>query len=266
MLFSFCYLALRLVLQLLVLRVHSTDSRDVEILVLRHELAILRRRTPRLQRLIFMRRGAAGVFNLFETATDGRRGELAILEDEVNKYPLSWSPDGRFVMYMTVPGSPTTGTDLWVLPLFGDRKPFLYLATPLREIAGRFSPDGRWIAYISNVSGKSEVHVASFPNPTIARQVSSGGQGAFPRWRRNGKEIFWLYRDTMMSASVSGSGNTFELHSVRPLFKVNAFSETDDPFDVTPDGERFLVIVNADATSAPLAVTIVTNVEGLIRR
>ena len=89
---------------------------------------------PDGKRVVYMktRRGQSG-FDLFQKASDGAGGEQAVLEDGVNKYPSSWSPDGRFLLYMAVPGSPTTGNDLWVLPLFGDRKPFPYLQTRFSE-------------------------------------------------------------------------------------------------------------------------------------
>jgi Tol biopolymer transport system component len=209
--------------------------------------------------LVFMRRGKEGVLNLFQKAANGAGDEQPLLEDNVNKYPLSWSQDGRFVLYMAVPGSPTTGSDLWVLPMFGDRKPFPFLQTRSSETAGQFSADGRWVAYYSNSSGRPEVHVASFPDSRNRRQISSDGQGGWPRWRADGKEIFWLAGDDMMSASVNGEGTHFEVGSVQTLFKVRRAGDPDSPFAVSRDGRRFLII-SAVETDSP-GITLMTNIE-----
>ena len=99
-----------------------------------------------------------------------------------------------------------TGNDLWLLPLSGDRKPFPFVQTPFSDVPGRFSPDGRWVVCESDDSGRAEVYVTPFPGPGGKRQVSAAG-GARPRWRRDGKEIFYLSPDNkMMAATVNGQG------------------------------------------------------------
>jgi serine/threonine protein kinase len=213
---------------------------------------------PDGHRIVFMRRGDKGVLNLFEKSSDGNGDERALLEDGVNKYPLSWSRDGRFLLYMAVPGSPTTGSDLWVLPLFGERKPFPFLQTRFREIAGQFSPDGRWIAYLSDFSGRPEVHVASFPDARIRRQISSGGRGGWPRWRGDGKELFWLFGNEVIAASVENGGNRFDIGAIQTLFTVNPSGDSDSSFAVSADGQRFLIISSLDAD--PSTITLMTNV------
>ena len=100
---------------------------------------------------------------MFQKASSGAGSEDVLLEDNLDKYPVSWSPDGRFILYDSI-GS-ATGLDLWVLPLSGDRKPVPFLTTKFNEAAGQFSPDGRWVAYQSDESGKNEVYVAPFPGP-----------------------------------------------------------------------------------------------------
>jgi Tol biopolymer transport system component len=217
--------------------------------------------SPDDRQIVFMKR-SRDVFDLYQKASDGAGDEQILLEDGVNKYPLSWSRDGRFLLYMAAPGSPTTASDLLVLPLFGDRKPFPYLQTTFAETAGQFSPDGRWIAYYSGASGQPEVHVASFPTPTHKRQISTGGQGGWPRWRGDGKEIYWLLGDNMMAAAVNGEGTTFEVGAIQTLFKVNRTPEGDNPFAVSPDGQRFLVITTV-GPAVPSA-TLITNVDARI--
>ena len=155
------------------------------------------------------------------------------------------------------PGSPTTGNDLWVLPLFGDRKPFPYLQTRFNENGGQFSPDGRWIAYQSNESGRNEVYVAAFPGAGGKRQISTDG-GDGPRWRRDGKELFYLApNNTLMAAAVNGQGASFEVASVTPLFETRRGSG-DFPYDVSADGQRFLII-SAAADARAAGITVVVN-------
>ncbi len=179
-------------------------------------------------------------FDLFQRAADGSGTEQAVLEDRVSKQPLSWSPDGKFVLYLAAPGSAETGNDLWVLPMQGERRPFPFLQTRFSETGGQFSPNGRWIAYISTESGRPEVFAASFPGAGGTRQVSTGG-GTFLRWRRDGKELYYLsLNGTLMAATINNDGAAFDVTSVKPLFATSLYG--DFPFDVSADGQRFLTI------------------------
>ncbi len=103
----------------------------------------------------------------------GVGAEKIVLADRRNKFPSSWSSDGRFIMYMVDNGEPS-GWDLWVLPLFGSRKPLPFLQRPSNDVQGQFSFDDRWVTYVSNESGRYEVYVTTFPEPGAARQISSG--------------------------------------------------------------------------------------------
>ena len=195
--------------------------------------------------------------DLFQKASSGAGGEEPILQDGINKIPLSWSSDGRFLLYVAAPGSPTTGNDLWVLPLFGDRKPFPFLQTRFAEYPAQFSPDGRSVAYVSNESGRGEVYVAAFPGANGKRQISTAG-GNFPRWRRDGKEIFWLAPDDMlMAASVIGEGPGVQVTGIKALFATRHLP-SDFPYDVAADGQGFLVISVPDDASAS-DITVVVN-------
>jgi eukaryotic-like serine/threonine-protein kinase len=136
-------------------------------------------------------------------------------------------------------GEPS-GWDLWVLPLSGERRPFPFLQTSLNEAQGQFSPDGRWVAYISNESGRNEVYVAPFPGPGNTRQVSCAG-GLWPRWNRDGREIFFLASDgSMMAAAATPHGSTMEAGAARTLFDARP-RRMRWPYAVSPDGQRFLV-------------------------
>ena len=178
-----------------------------------------------------------------------------MLADNLDKYPLSWSPDGRSLLYGVA--TRETGADLWVLPVSGERKPFSFVHTQFTERAGRFSPDGRWIAYDSNESGRFEVYVAPFPGPGGKWQVSAAG-GIQPRWRGDGKEIFYIAPDNkLMAATVDGRGSAFEPGSVKPLLDTRA-NIIGDRYDVSADGQRFLVNMPAQGVGAE-PITLVVN-------
>jgi len=196
-----------------------------------------------------------GHLDMFQKASSGAGSEDVLLEDNLDKYPVSWSPDGRFILYDSI-GS-ATGLDLWVLPLSGDRKPVPFLTTKFNEAAGQFSPDGRWVAYNSDESGKNEVYVTPFPGPGGKWQISTGG-GALPRWRHDGTEIFYLAPDNkLMAAAVNGKGSSFEVGAVKPLFETRAVAGLRNRYAVSPDGQRFLInTVPEQAASAPITVVL----------
>jgi eukaryotic-like serine/threonine-protein kinase len=199
-----------------------------------------------------------GHMDLYQKASSGAGTEEVLLEDNVNKYPASWSPDGRFILYVST-GTPT-GNDLLVLPLSGDRKPVPFLQTQFNEGAGHFSPDGRWVAYQSDESGKYEVYVAPFPGPAGKWQISTAG-GQAPRWRRDGTEIFYVAPDNrMMVAAANGKGGTFEVSAVKPLFETHAITGRGYSYDVSADGQKFLINSAAHQNgSGPAPITVVLN-------
>jgi Tol biopolymer transport system component len=219
-----------------------------------------------------------GHFDLYQKASSGAGHEDELLVDGLDKYPGDWSPDGRFILFGV--GATGATSDLWVLPLFGDRKPFPFLQTPFGEVPGRFSPDGRWIAYASDESGRSEVYVAPFPerggSPSAAAatrspggkwQISTAG-GSQPRWRSDGKEIFYLSPDKrLMAAAVRSQGSAFDVDVVRSLFDTRALQTINarSAYGVSPDGQRFLVNTRVEeAASAP--ITLVVNWPALLKK
>jgi eukaryotic-like serine/threonine-protein kinase len=190
---------------------------------------------------------------LYFKPSAGPGSERLILASPKRLTPTSWSLDGRFLLYTTEEGP--AAADIWVLPLSGEPKPQPYLETNFREEQGRFSPDGRWVASVSNESGRSEVYVTAFPQPGEKSRLSSAG-GRLPRWRRDGKEIFYVAaNNVVMAAEVNGQGAAFEVGAARPLFEIP--SSPGYGYDVAEDGQRFLVNVPADRTSrAPLDVIV----------
>jgi Tol biopolymer transport system component len=209
--------------------------------------------SPDGSRLVFNSR-RKGRLDLYQKAADGSGTEEVLLEDDREKSPTSWSADGRFLLYVAIGGP--TGNDLFVMPLTGDRKPIPFLNTQFSEARGQFFPDGRWIAYASNESGRNEVYVAPFPGPGGKRQVSTAG-GNYPRWRGDGNEIFYLAPDNkLMAAAVNGRGTSFEVGAVRPLFDTRQ-AGVRYAYDVTADGQRFLVNTAVEeADAAPITVVV----------
>ena len=126
-----------------------------------------------------------GTYQLYQKLASGVGQEELLLKSDVPIACHSWSEDGRFILNSFL--DPKTKGDIGVLPLAGDRKPFVFLQTPFGEREAHFSPDERWVAYISNESGRNEVYVQTFPASSDRWPVSTKG-GDYPRWRGDGKE------------------------------------------------------------------------------
>jgi eukaryotic-like serine/threonine-protein kinase len=204
--------------------------------------------------------GRAGAHRgIFQKLSNGSAPEELLLARSATALPTSWSHDGRFLLCLFPGGA---DPDLWVVPLTGERKPFPFAQEKgVRELPGSFSPDGRWIAYFSDRTRRMEVYVAPFPGPGGSTLVSTRGGGS-PRWGRNGSELYYLELPAgiMMAAEVKIEGATFAVGAIRELFRVSAVGAR-STFDVTSDGQRFLV--NTRLTdppgSAPLPITVVVN-------
>ncbi len=158
-----------------------------------------------------------------------------------------WSPDGRFILYSLL--DERTGRDVWAVPLTEPRQPYPLLNSEFDEYRAQLSPNGRWLAYVSNESGSFEVYVQPFTADGKLGgdkvRISTGG-GNQPRWRRDGGELFYVAGDRqMMAVGVQTSGATFERSAPKALFKTRIL--TDSPlqlgflYDVTADGQRFLI-------------------------
>jgi len=177
--------------------------------------------------------------DLFEASSTDAASRTMLVTDDEGKWPVSLSRDGRFLLYVT--NSPTTGNDIWVLPLQRRARPYPFLQSTASENWASFSPDGKWVAFSSTEGGQVEVYVSSFPPNGRHWRVSADG-GSQARWRRDGKEIFYLAPDrTLMAASIAISKRDFSVVEYQPLFQVNAPYGAYHAFDVTADGQRFLV-------------------------
>jgi serine/threonine-protein kinase len=150
-----------------------------------------------------------------------------------------WSSDGRFILYQSG-GNPTTGFDLWAVPLSGDRKPFPVARTEHGEREGRFSPDVRWVAYDSTESGRREVWIQPFPPTGSKWQISTGG-GVGPQWRRDGQELFYVAADGTLTAVAIKAAATPQWGRPQPLFQTMYRGGVYASYAVSGDGQRFLV-------------------------
>jgi Tol biopolymer transport system component len=224
--------------------------------------------SPDGSRIVFMSL-RDGVGNLYQKFTNGAKNEEPLLKSAENKIPYSWSEDGRFLLY-TVQTAKTKG-DIWILPMEGGTKePMLFQATEFTETMARFSPDGHWIAYQSDESGRYEVYVREFllgsdgkPEATGKHQISNGG-GGVPQWRDDGKELLYVSADrrAMMSAEIT-TKPAFQSLPGKMLFQVPAALSS--PPAATGDGKRFLVVIPA-GQSGPPPFTVVQNWQAGLRK
>jgi Tol biopolymer transport system component len=221
--------------------------------------------SPDGDRIVFRsRRGAAT--DLYVTASSGASVERVLLESASDKTPNDWSPDGGFILYGGY--DPQTDQDLWVLPLHGDRKPWPFLRTKSAETSAQFSPDGRWVAYQSNESGRFEIYVRPFvaspdTNATTAGaagqwQVSAEG-GTYPSWRSDGKELHYIGpAGQMMSAAVTVVGAILDVAMPVKLFDTRIYGGGGSngqgrQYDVATDG-RFLINTVVDDVATPITL------------
>jgi len=195
----------------------------------------------------------------------GGTGQDEILLDENKENGTAtlnwpqWSPDGKYLTYqrMTGPGN----ASLWAIPTSGDKKPFLIVQpqNPQGNIRQtRLSPDGKWLAYSSTDSGREEVYVTTFPSASSRWQISQAG-GGYPIWRGDSQEIFFAGLDdgAIHAVDVKANGGQFEVGIPRALFVVRATSSVGYPYDVAPDGQRFLVpMPQQDTATVPLSLVV----------
>jgi len=172
---------------------------------------------------------AANNGDIFIKSADGTGIARSILKKEPPQYPLSFSPDGRLLAITET--SPVTGKDIWVVPLDGEPQPFI--VTSAQENAAAFSPNGHWIAYQSNESGRPEIYVQPFPGPGQRVLISTGG-GKEPIWSSDGEELFYRQGTAVVAVAI----------------------ETTPTYDVSPDGTRFLMIENESAERMKLQVVL----------
>jgi Tol biopolymer transport system component len=223
--------------------------------------------SPDGRQIVYWSNRRNGFPQLYRKAANGEGSDELLLASNTTDHPDDWSPDGRYILYEPNP----TVSDLWLLPLSGDRKPVVFLSGEGGTLPGEgaFSSDGKWLAFTEYSRGKREVYITSFPSKTGKWQVSVAG-GRSPRWRGDGRELFFLATDTttIMAAdldlknAVPRSGTPKALFPVHlmPASMQNRLGSAWDPFDVSADGKRFLVN-STDQPQAAEPINVIVNWE-----
>ena len=200
----------------------------------------------------------SGQVSLYKKAVDGAVGSEELLyADGRSKQPTSWSPDGKYLLFSVI--DPKTKSDLLILPMTGERKPIAFAQTEFSEAQGVFSPDGHWVAYVSDESGAADVYAAPFPGPGGKRLISTKqagvGQGGVPVWRPDGREIFYIAPDrSLMAVEVTVKGTTIEAGLPRVLFGP-IIGVGGRNYAVSADAKRFLTLMRPGRrTDAPITL------------
>ena len=202
--------------------------------------------------------------DLYQRPSDSSGPEQLLLKLSAQPivFPSDWSADGRFIAYYR--NDPSTQLDIWTMAMDADHKPVPYLRGDFNESQPQFSPDGRWIAYVSDESGSRQVYVQSFPTPGGRRQISAEG-GTQPRWRRDGKELFFLAPDRKLMAVSVKTGAAVESEVPRAMFQTALDTgELRQTYAVSADGLRFLLNTPVDTESPP--ITVVLNWPALLKK
>ncbi len=222
--------------------------------------------SPKGDRIVFSSDRKGGAFNLYLRPPSASGQDELLLPNNVSDNPSQWSRDGRFIVYFEI--DPKTKYDLWVLPTEGapaDRKPIPFLRTEFNEFFGQLSPDSRWMAFTSDRSGRREVYVRPFPPAEGEWTISIAG-GEQPRWRGDGKELFFEAADGKLMAvpvkTTVGATSSFEAGAPVALFDAHlALSPYNNVFeyDVTADGKRFLINTTGGVSVPSPPLTVVVN-------
>jgi DNA-binding winged helix-turn-helix (wHTH) protein/Tol biopolymer transport system component len=194
--------------------------------------------------------------------SDGTGTSEPLLKAEDFLYPGSVCPNGNYLAFTRRPnpgGAANIGGAVWILPLTGDRQPFPLIRTQFVNALPAFSPDCKWVAYVSNETGQNEVYVTHFPDVTRRYRVSTQG-GTMPQWRGDGRELFYFSakKNSVLAVNVDEKADSISLGSPHTLFSVYNYGSPFTFYDVTADGRRFL-ITEANSTNGPVPLTLVTN-------
>jgi eukaryotic-like serine/threonine-protein kinase len=195
-----------------------------------------------------------GHLDLYRKALDGSAEEEVIFASEADKYPASWTAGGRTLLFFE--DAKDSGIEIRTLALDGARKPESWLRTKFNEIPSQLSPDGRWLPFSSDESGRWEVYVTSFPRAGRKWQISAEG-GAYAFWSADGKEI--LYHDLsgmIRAVAVSARGDSLEIGQSRPMFRAEGPSPAGPAFSPTADHQRFLVVGEGQKPNALLDLVV----------
>ncbi|MEO7660276.1 MAG: protein kinase, partial [Pyrinomonadaceae bacterium] len=218
--------------------------------------------SPDGNRVVFAStRKEAGWNALFQIQVTGEAEDELFSELTTEAFPTSWSPDGKSILFNYCRNKETC--TLRILSVEGERQSRPYLQTaPFHQYDGQISPDGKWVAYVSEESGRPEIFVQSFPEPGQKRQISTAG-GNFPLWRRDGREIFYLSIDEKVMAVDVKTTGTFESGIPQALFQANLKSMSGYGYAASADGQRFLVNTRTSLPGGPSLIVVLNWATGL---
>jgi len=200
--------------------------------------------SPDGRRVVFNSQRTRGLDIYGRDVSTAAKEQLLAIDEERGQWPVSWSPDGKDVLVVT--STEETGNDIWVLPMTTGRKPYPFLKSEAQENWAAFSPNGRWVAFSYQAyNSDTELYVTTFPRAGRRYLVSARG-GFQARWRRDGKELFFLATNgtrttSLMAADVKSDGAEFEVSGVRKLFDTPVPYPPYHAFDVSADGQRILI-------------------------
>jgi serine/threonine protein kinase len=207
--------------------------------------------SPDGRQIAFASNRNQGVYQVFRKNSDGAGAEEQMTRGPYSRDPTSWSPDGRYLLFREQ--HPKRGFDIWLLPLEGDHKAIPFAQTTFNENAAQFSPDGRWIAYSSDETGRPEIFIQPFPVTGDKWQVSDQG-GELPKWRGDGKEIYFYSGGKIRAAGLQLQAGRVEIEPSQDLFALTRLSGPIYFYEVAPDGQRFLVDQPAEDSRGALKI------------
>jgi Tol biopolymer transport system component len=204
-----------------------------------------------------------GKFDLYIKSANGAGTEELLAKSDDPKFVTRWSVDGKYLTYTSF-GNPKTKADLWLLPMTDNRTPLPFLQTEFNEGGGSFSPDGKWIAYQSDESGKNEVYVRALDGTAGKWGVSING-GNLPKWSRDGKTIFFQSGGKAMGAAVRVVQSAIVVDSVHTFFDFESRGITGGIQDISADGQKVLALVTELRQASP-PITLVVNWDEELRK
>jgi Tol biopolymer transport system component len=220
-------------------------------------------------------RGGVGTGDLYQRASNGTGKDELLLQSKELKVPWDWSRDGRFIVYMV---GKQKGDDIWVLPMTGDKKPFPLLQSEFQKRQAQISPDERWLAYTSVESGRPEIYVVPFSpaakadaKPVAGKWTVSTVGGTQPRWRGDGKELFYVAPDgKLMAVEIKANVTAFDRGAPQALFDLGSVilpsNTATTGYVPAPDGKRFLIVTAPGAAVDAPPLTVVVNWLGSVKK
>jgi Tol biopolymer transport system component len=216
--------------------------------------------SPDGARVIFASANRTGTGNqIYQKSSSGVGNDEVVSPEDAGGIPVDWTSDNKYMVYSRfMPRG--AGNDTWLLPLFGDRKPKPFLQSPFDKVLAQVSPDARWIAYTTNESGTFQIFIQSFPDPNGGKWQISADGGVEPKWRRDGRELYYIAFDGKLMAVPVKGDRTFEADKPVALFQTGLTvnrtrPDRDRRYDVTKDG-RFLFVMPEKTAAPPVTVLV----------